>query len=85
VKLFNESPNDSPGDGTIHPIALEQLQRYAKIAGTWKVYEDRHIMRCEKCHQGVWSIYDAKGNRYRYTSEEILALLVAHIRQVHDD
>jgi hypothetical protein len=78
-------PNDSPGDGTIHPIGLRQLAAYQEIAVDWPRYPDGRANRCGKCDQNLWYTYDLNGNHYVYTDEEKLALVVAHIRQNHPE
>lgn len=76
-------PNDSPRDGTIHPIGLQQLAQYQELALTWPRYPDGRAMRCGKCDQNLWFTYDLNGNQFVYADEEKMALVVAHIRQNH--
>jgi hypothetical protein len=84
-------PNESPRDGTIHPIGIAQLRAYEAQAFNWYVItrvdaeSGREVNVCGKCDQGLWFTYDKKGQRFGYTAEEILALKVAHIRQRHSE
>lgn len=79
------SLNDSPRDGTIHDIALRQLRAYQAYADTQSLYPDGRARRCMECDQNVYFSHDVDGVLYRYTDEEIRALKVAHIRQVHPE
>jgi len=83
MRLFSESPNDSPQDGTIHEIALAQLREWESVARTWRTYTDGRGNRCQECHQNLWFTKDASGREYRYEDGHIMALIVAHLRQVH--
>lgn len=80
-----KSPNDSPGNGTIHPIALEQLAKFADVALTWPLVNTGRENRCQICMQNIWFTSDTKGEVFKYTTDEILALVVAHIRQRHPE
>lgn len=91
-KLFETSPNDSPGDGTIHPMALEELREWQKVADRWSVYRDtesvgvgRACMRCGMCNQCIWFEADQAGHLFQYTEQMIQALIVGHIRRSHSD
>jgi hypothetical protein len=79
------SPNDSPKDGTVHQIALEQLAEYQAIADTWPRYPDGRAVRCGSCDQALWFTYDRNGQPYRYKDNEKISLIVAHIRQRHPE
>lgn len=76
-------PNDSPRDGTIHPIGLQQLAEYQELAGDWPRYPDGRSMRCGKCDQNLWFTRDLNGSHYVYEDHELMSLVVAHIRQNH--
>ena len=89
MRLYQESPNDSPGDGTLHPMAIEQLMPYVRAAGSWPV---QHVMRdgrechaCGLCDQNLWFTSDKGGNQFLYTAEQITDVKVAHIRQAHSE
>lgn len=71
----------SPIDG----IALEQLAGYQTVAIDWPRYPDGRAVRCGKCDQSIWFAYDINGTPYVYEDHELLALKVAHIRQVHPE
>jgi hypothetical protein len=82
---FDTSSNDSPGDGTIHPIALGQLVTWQDIALKWPLAQVDRENRCGVCEQNIWFLCDTKGQVYKYTNDEILALVVAHLRQRHSE
>lgn len=78
--------------GELAPIAIKQLEEYVKVARYWPV--ERHIHNtpekkgqpcwcCGICDQTIWFVCDPYGTMYTYTTDEILALKVAHIRQSH--
>lgn len=83
--IFNKTPNDSPMDGTIHPIGLEQLAAFQAVAINWPRYPDGRAMRCGQCDQAMWFTSDIIGTEYIYEDHELLALKVAHIRQNHSE
>jgi len=89
MKLFKESPNDSPMDGTIHEIAQDQLKYWQEIAFTWTTFDarinGREGVQCGRCSQTIFFRSDVGGNRFQYTPDQILALMVAHIRQTHSE
>lgn len=69
----------------IHPLGLMQLAQYQEAARDWPRYPDGRAIRCGKCDQSLWFSYDITGTPYRYTEDEKLALIVAHIRQNHSE
>jgi hypothetical protein len=89
-----DSPNDSPRDGTVHEIALDQLAQWQRIAESWSVRVTKRkdatgLMRevniCGQCEQNIWFTADKNGLVYAYDMEEVLSLIVAHIRQNHEE
>jgi hypothetical protein len=82
--------------GEIAPVALEQLRGYQARAQSWPMERHEHhsetamgrpcwcCVVCDPC-ETIWFINDRAGGIYTYTEDEILALKVAHIRQVHDN
>lgn len=68
-------------------IAVRQLAAWESRARTWELYrandDEQTPVRCVKCGQSVFFTYDAFGIPYDYTEGELLALTVAHVRQVH--
>jgi hypothetical protein len=76
--------NDRPA-GEIADIAKQQLKPYHDAAYNWQTYTDGRCNRCTECHQNIWFSKDPQGHEYQYSLDEILALTVAHIRQVHND
>lgn len=75
-------------------IALEQLRPFQNRADTWPLVEHKHHseykapqlgMCCKLCDQTVYFTEDTKGNPYRYSTEEIRALITAHIRRQHEE
>lgn len=86
---YYETPNqmiplNDRAPGELAPIALEQLAPYQRIAEDWGIYP-QECYRCKKCDQSLWFVNDKRGQLYRYTDDEILALIVAHIRQRHPE
>ena len=63
----------------------EELKEWREIAGGWATYKtmDESACRCIRCNQSIYFVYDMHGEHYTYTEDEILALKIAHIRQVH--
>lgn len=74
--------NDRP-PGEIADIAWQQLKPYRNAAQTWPVFQDGRYNRCRLCSQNIWFTYDASGHTYVYREDEIITLIIAHIRQVH--
>jgi hypothetical protein len=71
--------------GEIADIAWRQLKPYRDAAPTWPVTQDGRFNRCRLCGQNIWYAYDVNGNPYVYGDDEIITLIVAHIRQVHSE
>lgn len=69
----------------ISGLALSQLAPYQMAAYDWPRYPDGRAVRCGKCDQSMYFTEDANEVKYVYTDEEKLALIVAHIRQVHPE
>lgn len=66
---------------------LAELEGWQEMARMWPLrfcLEDPYA-RCEACDQAVIRLIDDHGLSYRYTNAELVALAVAHIRQVHGD
>lgn len=64
-----------------------ELEGWQELARMWPLrfsIEDPYA-RCEACDQAVIRLIDGQGNGYHYTNAELLALAVAHIRQVHGE
>ena len=64
-------------------VATGQLAAWEDIARSWTLYNDDVCQRCVSCHMAVWRLLDENGNAYRYSVEQQLALIVAHLRQAH--
>lgn len=83
IPLNNRRP------GEIADIAKEQLKRYERAAETWPVQatmvDHRMGERCRVCHQNLWFHHDTQERPFNYAPAETRALIVAHIRQVHED
>jgi hypothetical protein len=65
----------------------DELAGWQEMAAMWPLRfcaEDPQA-RCEACDQGVIRLIDDKGQGYLYSRAEVVALVVAHIRQVHGD
>lgn len=91
---YYETPNiyvplNDREEGEIAPIALEQLAIYQRAAAEWPILayvrKGRECNTCGICDENIWFTSDQAGTKYRYTEEELSALKVAHIRQVHSD
>lgn len=78
----SQNPNASPGE--IHPMAINKLAVFQVAAIDWPRYPDGRCVRCGKCDQSMYMRWDVNHVRYQYTKDEILALVVAHIRQAHE-
>jgi hypothetical protein len=94
-QAFYETPNaqvplNDRQSGELAPVALEQLARYQALARSWYMERHEHQGRdgwccmVDECDETLWFVNDLDGNIYHYTDDEILALKVAHIRQIHD-
>jgi hypothetical protein len=71
----------------VPPRVMDELAGWQDMARMWPLrfcVEDPYA-RCEACDQAVIRLVDDTGTGYRYSHGEILALTVAHIRQVHGD
>lgn len=69
--------------GTLAPIAVNQLQYWQAFAYQWPGYIDDRQWRCSTCDQAIYTIADENYAPYQLLESEILALKVAHIRQRH--
>jgi hypothetical protein len=68
------------------PGAVEaELRAWQERAMEWPLVSDGTMERCAKCLQGVIRVRDDAGNAYRYSPAARLVLIVAHLRQVHDE
>jgi hypothetical protein len=85
-------PLNDRGKGEIAPIAFDQLRPYREAAQTWPVYNEmrdgetmgpRWVHACRICTQAIWFNSDENKVAYDYSEEEMLALIIAHIRQCH--
>jgi hypothetical protein len=92
VSMFTPNkmiPLNDREPGAIAPVAIKQLQAYENVAKTWPIgfifQDDRWCNVCEWCGQNIWFERDINGVEYYYSAPEILALIVAHIRQVHSE
>ena len=75
--------------GEVADVALQQLARWQEIARSWPVRllvrKKRWLNICDVCRQSLWFEGDKNGVPYQYQDAEILALIVAHIRQAHSE
>lgn len=67
-----------------YSFADMQLNKWHPLAKSWALYLDGFATRCVACNQCIWFTHDMYGEQYQYTPEVILALITAHIRQVHE-
>jgi hypothetical protein len=71
-------------DKGISPSALKELAVWEGIASKWEFYvHPDTYLRCRECHQGIARMADRHGTLFDYDESDILALKVAHIRQIH--
>lgn len=91
---YSQTPNtmvplNSRKPGEIAEIAKQQLKPYQELARDWGIWTDRSHpqipKRCLKCQQCIWFERDTSGDPYLYENDEVIALTVAHIRQVHKE
>lgn len=79
-------PNDSPKNGTLHDIALRQLKQWEDVAWEWPTYQDADgYIRCRMCGQSITRTHDNYGIEYVLTTDQLLSLTVAHVRQRHPE
>lgn len=66
-------------------LAQKQLAAWVKYAQEWDVFmEDGHV-RCARCKQSITRLSDRNGVAYTYSPDDQWSLLVAHIRQAHQE
>lgn len=72
--------------GQLSGVAVAQLAAWQERAKAWplNVTGDGH-QRCQACGQSVVRRFDDEGRPFTYATETLLALVVAHLRQVHGD
>ena len=68
----------------ISPSAIKELAAWEAIATQWEwyIHPDTRL-RCRECHQAVARMADRHGQLFDYNEADLLALKVAHIRQIH--
>ena len=70
-------------------LAQDQLAAWQKLAVGWVSYPDRlgkvELQRCGSCHVGLYRTTDESGHPYHYSPDQLLAQVVAHLRQAHQD
>lgn len=80
--------------GEIAGVAWAQLKPYQIAAQSWPVFQEmrhgdtmgpRWVHACRVCSQAMWFNSDENKVPYDYTDEEILTLIVAHVRRSHAD
>jgi hypothetical protein len=81
-------PLNARPKGELANVAIDQLKMWRAAALTWPLQETsrdkRHGMTCNHCQQMIYFISDGKGVLYDYSDEEIISLIIAHIRQAHE-
>lgn len=84
----DQIPLNDREKGEIAEVALLQLMRYNAAAETWPVgqeyRDDRYCNVCRVCDQNIWFSTDLKDQPFKYSEAELKALIVAHIRQIHE-
>lgn len=85
---------DNPMSVTeLPPVAAGQLAGWQDIARGWATIEVIDVdfspavrnQRCASCLGGIYRVTDPHGKPYPYTDADLLALVVAHLRQAHMD
>lgn len=70
----------------ISPSAIRELAAWEAIATQWEFYiHPDTYLRCRECHQGIARMADRHGALFDYNEGDLLALKVAHIRQIHSE
>ena len=75
--------------GEVAPLAKTQLAAWEVIARDWPTVALKdpgtqvRMERCGSCFGGIYRLTDDHGHAYRYTDEQKLAQVVAHLRQAH--
>lgn len=69
----------------ISNIVRAQLDAWKAYAEDWDVYQEDNHIRCAACDQSVARLTDHNDIAYTYSRDEQWALLVAHIRQAHQN
>jgi hypothetical protein len=92
-KGYYQTPNvnvplNARDKGEIAKVAWQQLKPYQDAARTWPIYklmrDSRHCNLCRVCDQNIYFDSDTEENEYHYTDEDIVSLIIAHIRQTHE-
>jgi hypothetical protein len=66
------------------PLAQSQLAAWEKLAADWPAAIDGEgVHRCGKCGKGILLWTDSYARLFRYTHEQVLALIVLHLRNFH--
>ena len=70
-------------------VARGQLAAWEALARDWATVamkdpdSEVRVERCSSCWVGIYRITDEQARPYRYSDEQKLALVVAHLRQAH--
>jgi hypothetical protein len=75
--------------GEIADVAKERLRKWEAFVANWPIdlvfRNNRWCNICATCWQNIWFERDKNGVNYTYSDAEILALIVAHVMQVHSE
>lgn len=77
--------------GGVSPMMLQQLAAWEDIARLWvtcQIFDvDEHawVERCGDCMGGLYRTTDRFGKPYKWTDEQRLTMVVAHLRLCHLD
>lgn len=74
-----------PFDRGLAPLALRQLEAWQTVAQAWETGFDRGCLRCVSCGQSIARMSDASGVAYHYDNDQLLALVVLHLRECHKE
>ena len=87
MTAWGDAMHPHPAHIPVPQRVKDELAGWQEMAAMWPLrfcIEDPQA-RCEACDQGVIRLIDDAGNGYLYSRAQIVALVVAHIRQVHDN
>lgn len=65
-------------------LAERQLAAWQAIARTWDARDCQQTVRvCNGCKLGMYLVTDQTGIPYQYTDDELLTMVVLHLRNHH--
>lgn len=67
----------------VYPVI--RREEYTDNHGLTTYGPERECNICGVCEENIWFTSDPHGNKFTYSDDDILALIVAHIRQAHPE